>query len=167
MPEYKARDFEYNPSSLNNQDFICVGCHKKGKNVYKMEDGRHYHKSCFATKELEKKNNPSHDNKKDEYPAPTPNDNQNHKSPEQPDSDPIKRLAKEIEHYKSKKLAVSESEKSGVQKIIDDLEKQLKNEKLKKFFAEKRENTHSVEVNHLTGKTTTVKKNNPLQELLN
>ncbi|CAH1755894.1 1408_t:CDS:2 [Entrophospora sp. SA101] len=155
-PEYKARDFEYNPSSPNNQDFEfkCVGCHKKGQDFHQMKDGSYFCKLCFE-EELWRKENPSDNDKKDKYSAPNSYGNQNHKSPEQPDSDPIKRLAKAIEHYKRKKLAVSEQEKSGVQAEIDRLEKELKNEKLKKFFVEKGGKTHSVEVNRLTGKTTT------------
>src|SRR5438105_3893040 len=28
-------------------NLICEGCHEKDKDVYQMEDGRYYHKSCF------------------------------------------------------------------------------------------------------------------------
>ncbi|CAG8596953.1 27844_t:CDS:10 [Gigaspora margarita] len=127
LPKYEYKV----PSS--DFDFKCVRCYQKGKDVYEMEDGRYYHKSCFA-KELEKHKEPYDKDRKDEYPAPNKD-----RTPEPILSDKIKQLEKEIEHYKSKKLdkIITEKEKIEVQKIIDDLEKQLKYERAKNFFSKK------------------------------
>src|SRR5437868_13607096 len=120
-----------------------------------MKDGRYYHKSCFE-KESENKD------EKDEYPAPKPNpfSNNDQKNPESPLSDRIKQLKKDIEHYKKKKNDVpTEKEKQGVQELINKLEKELKYERAKEFFAKKKGKTAVISKNRITGKATTVVNN--------
>lgn len=90
----------------------------------------------------------------------------NNRSPEMLSSDRIKRLEKDIENYKAKKQEVPESDKPGVQDLINELEKQLKLEKMKAFFAQRDGTETIVKKSRITGQTTTVKKSNPLSELL-
>jgi len=167
--KHEFKNFDYKIPELT-----CEGCHYKGRDVYERGDGEHKCKKCF-NKYLEELKNPDYKDKYDDNPAPNPDDKKDHKTPErkpeEPESDPIKRLGKDIESYKSKKKNVPEKDKQEVQDLIDKLERELKTKKLEKFLADKKGGVQSsgvVEYNRFTGKTTEKEvKWNPLLELLN
>src|SRR5205085_2069453 len=100
-------------------------------------NGEHKCKKCF-NKYLEELKNPD---KKDDNPAPSPDDKKDHKTPErepeEPESDQIKNLEKKLEHYKKKKSQVHEKDKLGVQdltKTVEDNNLTTEQREIKEFF---------------------------------
>ena len=156
---YKVPKYEYQvPAYEGPKAYKCVECNYKGYDCYEMGDKSYKCKACF-NKELEKLKNPE---------KRFPDKERNPQTP-QFSSDKIIQLEKEIEHYKEKKKNVPEQEKSGIQKIIEELEEKLKYEKAKVWFSRKGgTETRKKQVNWITGQTTvTVAKKNPILELLN
>ena len=182
--DYSARYKSSAQETTEKKKIICAICGKNGEDYFPREiDGKQYcSQDCVTThfhqekkgfntelKKIRNKYEPVENEKYSTTDTPTPNDNKNHKSPESFSSDRIKRLEKDIEHYKKKITEVPEQDRPGVQDLINELEKQLRYERAKIFFFKKgEEETIVKKTNWTSGKTTTETKQkyNPILEIL-